>query len=168
MRHSYFHPTSSGWPSVARRCPLAGGLLAVMMTASLSAADWLKEEIERDWLRQEAVRQQGSVAGVTTESDAAGAVDGVKNGQWGFHTAQDASPWWQVDLGAAVALNRVLVYNSCHIPDRAAQLKVLLSDDGKAWREVYAHDGTAFRGAPDNKPLTVALGGTMPAAEARS
>jgi len=130
-----------------------------MMTASLSAADLLKEEIERDWLRQEAVRQQGSAAGVTTESDAAGAVDGVKNGQWGFHTAQDASPWWQVDLGAAVALNRVLVYNSCHIPDRAAQLKVLLSDDGKAWREVYAHDGTLFRGAPDNKPLTVALGG---------
>ena len=134
-------------------------LACMLLTTSLSAADWLTEEIERDWLRQEAVRQQGSAAGLTTQSDAAGAVDGVKNGQWGFHTSQDTSPWWQVDLGEAVALDRVLVYNSCHIPDRAAQLKVLLSGDGQAWREVYAHDGTLFRGAPDNKPLTVALGG---------
>ena len=23
----------------------------------------------------------------------------MKNGQWGFHTSQDPSPWWQVDLG---------------------------------------------------------------------
>jgi len=83
-------------------------------------------------------------------------VDGVKSGSWGFHTSNDASPWWQVDLGKAAALDRVLIFNS-HLPQRAARLKVLLSADGKLWREVYAHDGTPPGGG--GKPLAVPLKG---------
>ena len=136
---------------------LAIGLWTAMMAAA-TAAEPLKEEIERDWLRQEAAKLQSSMAGLTTQSDAAGGVDGVKNGQWGFHTAQDREPWWQVDLEQAAPLARVLIY-SPHLPERAARLKVLLSQDGKAWRGVYAHDGTVFPGAKENKPLAVPLKG---------
>jgi len=125
------------------------------------------EQIEADWLRQEVVRvaplsgpaRAGSVA---PEEDAAGAVDGVKDGRWGFHTAIEENPWWQVDLKETATLGAVRIFNRCDSPEappRAARLRLLLSDDGKAWRQVYQHDGTAFGGAKDNKPLVVPLGG---------
>lgn len=133
-----------------------GICLATM--AGLGRAESLRKEIEADWLRQEAVRSMRQAA-VGTRADAVGGVDGIKNGRWGFHTGHDASPWWQVDLGDVRPLDRVLVYNTGHEPKRAARLKLLLSSDGKSWREVYAHDGTVFLGQPDGKPLTIRLGG---------
>ena len=158
MCDRYFHAT------LRTRFCTAGVAFVVLglwlsLTAGLRAADSLQDEVERDWLRQEAAKQQRSGSGITTQSDAAGAVDGVKDGRWGFHTSQDPNPWWQVDLGQSGALDRVLVYNVSHIPSRAARLKVLLSDDAKTWREVYAHDGTSFVGATDKKPLNVPLKG---------
>jgi hypothetical protein len=135
---------------------LVAGLLTA---ANAPAAGPIDEEIEADWLRQAAAKVQGAASPVTPQSDAGGAVDGVKNGRWGFHTSQDADPWWQVDLGEAVALGRVLVFNSCHVADRASRLRVLLSTDGASWHEAYAHDGTVFGGQPDGKPLAAALGG---------
>ena len=96
---------------------------------------------------------------VSPASDAAGGCDGVKNGGFGFHTNQGKDPWWQVDLGGRVAIGRVVVYNRCTVSERAAKLRVLLSEDGKAFTRVYRHNGTVFRGATDNKPLVVELGG---------
>ncbi|MGA2502427.1 MAG: hypothetical protein ABSH20_32195, partial [Tepidisphaeraceae bacterium] len=75
--------------------------------------------------------------------DAAGAVDGVKDGKWGFHTSLEPSPWWQVDLGRSVPLERALIFN----------------DDAKTWREVYRHDGRTFGGVTDGNPLAVPLKG---------
>ena len=69
------------------------------------------EQIETDWLRQETLRQQPRVEAPRLEADAAGAVDGVKNGQWGFHTQHEPNPWWQVDLQAPVQLDRVVLWN---------------------------------------------------------
>ncbi|HUT24501.1 MAG TPA: SUMF1/EgtB/PvdO family nonheme iron enzyme [Sumerlaeia bacterium] len=93
------------------------------------------------------------------ETDAAGGVDGVKNGGIGFHTGNDGRPpWWQVDLGEVKAVGRVVVYNrSDWRPDRAKNLIVLLSSDAKQWREVYRHNGEVFHGARDQKPLVVVL-----------
>lgn len=150
-------------PSVVRRgiVPSVTGLalgLFLLLTCG-KAAEPAASRVESDWLRQDLLRPSGQGSALSTQSDAAGGVDGVKNGRWGFHTAQDKSPWWQVDLGKEAALDRVLVYNSCHEPMRAVRLKVLVSSDGKAWREVYSHDGSVFRGQPDNKPLTVPLKG---------
>ena len=52
----------------------------------------------------------------------------------------------------------VVIYNRCdHTVGRAAQLSVLLSEDGQAFERAYQHDGTVFLGQPDGKPLTVAL-----------
>ena len=114
-------------------------------------------QIEADWLRQDAVRDRGPV---TPEQDAAGACDGVKNGQWGFHTALENDPWWQIDLGEPRPLDHLTIYNRCdHTAGRAAQLTVSLSQDGKVFEPFYQHDGTAFLGQSDGKPLLVRCGG---------
>lgn len=118
-------------------------------------------QIESDWFRQEQVRRTPSVSGnlnVTPEQDAIGACDGVKNGTWGFHTANEPNPWWQIDLGRSLPLGRVTLYNRCDLAERASKLMILVSDDAEHFRQVYQHDGTAFFGFADKKPLVVKLG----------
>jgi hypothetical protein len=127
------------------------------------AATW-REQVEADWLRQDDKRLAASPGPVTREEDAAGAVDGVKDGKWGFHTDFEKNPWWQVDLGKAIKLDRVVVYNRCDgFAERNSHLLVLLSRDGRQFRRAYQHNGTVFFGATDGKPLTMNLVG----AEAR-
>jgi len=124
------------------------------------------EQIEADWLRQDEVRNRSAAAvAVTAGQDAAGGVDGITNGNYGFHTNRQADPWWQVDLGKSLRLDRVVIYNRCDggAETRALRLKVLLSPDGKTFRQAYQHDGTRFLGYPDKKPLVV----PVEAAEAR-
>ena len=119
------------------------------------------DEVEADWLRQAEVRGIPRLDGgapITPEEDALGACDGLKTGSYGFHTSLDADPWWQVDLGQPTPLDQILVYNRCDgSQDRAWRLRILLSDDGQAWRQVYQHDGTPFLGVTDNRPLSVKL-----------
>ncbi len=122
-----------------------------------------REQIEADWITQAKVngggRQTPTVQPKTTE-DAAGAVDGIKNGKWGFHTnTSNTVNWWQVDLGGVVPIARVVVYNRCEIPQNAANLSLLLSNDGKEWCEAYRHNGQPFLGYADNKPLVIELDG---------
>ena len=122
-------------------------------------------QIEADWLRQQVLREGpgGRAAprsNVTPEHDAAGGVDGVKDGKWGFHTADEENPWWQVDLGKPTAIDRVVLYNRCDAcAGRNARVMVLLSDDGKTFRQVYQHDGTTFFGFTDKKPLSAPMKG---------
>ncbi len=159
------------------------GLLGVSLLLSVTVASMARgetpadtrpvispQQIEADWLRQEEVRwlprtprsRPGvSRAAVTARQDAAGGNDGVKDGTYGFHTNQDAKPWWQVDLGTALPLDRVVIYNRCDgkVEYRAARLIVLLSADGKTWTEHYRHDGASFLGQTDDKPLVVSAAG---------
>ncbi len=120
------------------------------------------ERIEADWLRQEQVRHsKAAPAGgrVTTEQDAIGACDGVKDGKWGFHTENQDNPWWQIDMGESMPLERIVIYNRCDFADRASRLAVLISDDAETFRQFYKHDGTAFFGHTDGKPLVVGFDG---------
>jgi len=147
---------------------LALSLAAWCSTAARAEPAVTRAQLEADWLRQLELRypRTASPSGnVTVAEDAAGAVDGVKDGKWGFHTENEDRPWWQVDLGQAAALDRLVLYNRCDggFAQRAARILVLLSDDGRQFRQVYQHDGTAFLGQTDNKPLSVPLG----AAQAR-
>ena len=133
-------------------------------TPSRTQAVITPAQIEADWLRQDNVRgvvPSGlAAAGVTPEMDAAGGCDGVKTGKWGFHTADEPSPWWQVDLGKAAALDRVVLYNRCDATaGRNSRIMVLLSSDGRTFKQVYQHDGGVFGGQPDNRPLSVLLKG---------
>jgi hypothetical protein len=91
--------------------------------------------------------------------DPQGAVDGVINGSYSFHTNNEANPWWQVDLGASYRLSEVRLYNRLDCcGERARTLQVMLSDDGRNWRTVYRHNGAIF-GGKDGKPLVVSLSG---------
>ena len=124
------------------------------------AAAW-RQQIEADWLLQDEVRSLTDPQNpVTTQEDALGAVDGIKNGKWNTHTSLDDQPWWHVDLGREARLDRVEIYNRCDgCAARTTPLNVLLSNDGKDWREVYRHEGPTFYGFTDKKPLVVPLKG---------
>ena len=138
-------------------------LLSLALSVAAQAASF-REAVEADWLLQDRVRGATFKMGVqvSTREDAAGAVDGVKDGKWGFHTAQDdPKPWWQVDLGSKLPLDRVAVFNRCDggCPSRNTDLTLLLSDNAKDWALAYKHNGQPFGGQPDGKPLVVPLGG---------
>jgi len=109
-----------------------------------------------------AVGGPGAAMAVTTAQDAAGGCDGIKNGKWGFHVASgETNPWWQVDLGKAYRLDRIVVYNridsSC--APRTSRLRILVAGpDGKKFRQVYQHNGKPFYGV-NGKPLVVSFKG---------
>ena len=65
-----------------------------------------------------------------TADDAAGGCDGVKNGRCGFHTASgETDPWWQVDLGRCMRLDRVVIFNRTdgNTAPRTRNIRVLLA-----------------------------------------
>jgi hypothetical protein len=115
--------------------------------------------VQLDWLKQAdtSARVPAGQAQFTWQ-DAAGAVDGVKSGQYGFHTAQEPNPWWQVDLGQPTEIGRVVVYNRLdYAPGlhNADTLQVLFSDDGQSWAQAYDNVGKHFGGVSGGPPLEV-------------
>ena len=87
---------------------------------------------------------------------AAGGNNGRITGQDGFHTAHEQDPWWQVDLGAAREIGKVVVYNRMDLPERCTRLALYGSADGQSWMMQAAKlDGKLFGGA-DGKPYVFA------------
>ena len=100
--------------------------------------------------------------GVTTTQDASGGCDGVKNGRWGFHTASgESEPWWQVDLGSQYRLGKVVIFNRTDAGKvaRTGRIRVLVAENcnSQDFTLVYQHNGEAFYGVKENKPLVVDL-----------
>ncbi len=119
-----------------------------------SIAGELRKLVEDDWILS-------LQRPVTTQSDAAGACDGVKNGAYGFHTGQEANPWWQVDLGEEKTIGRVVVYNRLdYAPGlhNADTLQVFASSDGKDWTLCHDNKGHHFGGISGAPPLEVSFG----------
>src|SRR5207245_6632605 len=75
--------------------------------------------------------QQSSTSPWSKPNDSQGAVDGIKDGSFGFHTNSEKDPWWQVDLQSVSTLNEVRVFNRMDLADRAETIQILLSTDGK-------------------------------------
>jgi len=123
----------------------------------------LRADIEADWLRQ---AQAWLPRPSLTAADAAGAVDGLKDGKYAFHTGQEANPWWQVDLGEPREIARIVVFNrldyapGLHNADR---LRILVSDDAKQWRVIHEQKGRHFGGVSGAPPLEA----VFPAGSAR-
>jgi len=88
----------------------------------------------------------------TPEADARGANNGRITGRAGFHTAFEDSPWWQVDLGAGFAVERVVVYNRMDLRERCTRLSISGSVDGDAWTLRGAKLDGALFGGLDGKP----------------
>jgi hypothetical protein len=123
----------------------------------------LRERIDHDYLMQFLVYQRREIASgkiplLTTDADAVGAVDGIKDGKAGFHTNPEASPWWQVDLGDQGPIAKVRIYNREDYPPGiplCSRLVISTSADGKTWTQQYQHDGRVVGGAAKNDPLEV-------------
>jgi hypothetical protein len=137
-----------------------------------SVAAHMRRLVEEDWLDQDRAYstkplQQPLVtdpqaSGVTTAQDAAGGCDGIKTGRCGFHTAsKELDPWWQVDLGRTVMLDRVVVYNRTdgNTAPRTRHIGVSVATDAQEPKfvEVYRHNGETFYGVKEGKPLAVNL-----------
>ncbi len=108
------------------------------------------------------VASQSSLSEYSKLNDAQGAIDGIKNGSFGFHTKRETNPWWQVDLGAPAVLDRIMVFNRqdcCAEQAQAAQ--VLISKDGMKYESVASLGSTIFGGIKDNQPLTIYLDGEV-------
>ncbi len=102
--------------------------------------------------------KQSSLSKWSKPNDALGAVKGVKNGSFGFHTAKEVNPWWQVDLLDVYKLTQVWVYNRVNArAERSRTLTILLSLDGSEWKLVYANNNNVILGGIDTQPLIVSL-----------
>ena len=99
--------------------------------------------------------------GDPTAADAAGAVDGVKNGRYAFHTGHEPNPWWEVDLGRSEAIARGVVWNRLDYQPglhNADHLRLRTSDDGAHWAQRYDNQGKYFGGVgSETPPLEVTL-----------
>jgi hypothetical protein len=91
-------------------------------------------------------------AKATPEADARGANNGQITGEPGFHTAFEAEPWWQVDLGAATEVARVVVYNRMEFRERCTRMTVSGSVDGNHWVLRGAKLDGALFGGLDGRP----------------
>lgn len=108
-------------------------------------------------LARNKLSSQSSRSPWSTSNDAQGAVDGIKNGKFGFHTDKQPNPWWQVDLGKQGTLKKVVVYNRLdYNPERSRTIRLLLSSDGTHWNKEYQHNGKVFGGV-DGHPLKITL-----------
>lgn len=143
-------------------------VLALSATVVMAAVDEVPSDpwramVETEWVKEVQVSTEARAAKrLTPADDAAGGCDGVTNGRWGFHTAVESEPWWQVDLGAVAPLRDVCLWNRADNESaamRASRFRLLLSEDGQTWRLAYEHPGTVFYGyrMPDRWPLRVPL-----------
>ncbi len=90
------------------------------------------------------------------EADAAGAVNGKIDGEAGFHTERELSPWWQVDLGDVHSISEVRIFNRNVCAHRLRNFTVLASLNGRSWEAVHSKaDGAIF----SDKPYVVRLPG---------
>ena len=143
-------------------------LMLLSMSASFCAAENVTAMplplVEEDWqvqARMSVLPAIDPISGrspVDTCADAAGAVDGIKDGKYAFHTGADVNPWWQVDLGKSESLGRIVVYNRLdYAPGlhNADNLLILKSDDGKEWTICHENKGKHFGGITGAPPLEV-------------
>ncbi len=100
------------------------------------------------------------------ETDARGATCGVLNGQHGFHTDIEESPWWSVDLQSPQPVGEVRLFNRTDSPERARRLSIHASMDGREWTRVFQKtDDRVFAGIDD--PLICRLAQPVPARHVR-
>ncbi|NUQ64929.1 MAG: discoidin domain-containing protein, partial [Pirellulales bacterium] len=117
-----------------------------------------------------ATASEAAYRGDPTAADAAGAVDGVKNGRYAFHSGHEPNPWWQVDLGRRQVIGKIVVYNRLDYEPglhNADPLLILTSDDGRDWKLRYDNQGRHFGGTSGPPPLAVEFPSAPSPVEAR-
>jgi hypothetical protein len=104
---------------------------------------------------------QSSLSQWSKLNDPQGAINGIKNGKFGFCTERQKNPWWQVDLGLLYYLTGVRIFNRIEtqaVAERAWTIKILLSNDEQQWIKVYDNQEKLIPfGGIDGYPLIVNL-----------
>ncbi|MBM3998547.1 MAG: hypothetical protein FJ297_03215 [Planctomycetes bacterium] len=156
--------------------PLLEGAEVRQESRSLGAdvGETVRASVEADWIEQDQKFSKVSPAHlalqvaesptVTTRQDAAGAVDGIKDGRFGFHVAvNETDPWWQVDLGRDYSIDRIVVFNRTDngLAPRTRNIGIQVASETRPGQfvPVYQHDGTVFHGIRENAPLVVRFEG---------
>lgn len=104
---------------------------------------WTAAQVEADWLIQARLSPENLRA--LARRDAARVNDGVKSGQGEHQTCAETWAWWQVDLGAAIALDRVEVFNPKANTGRNAWFKVLVATKQDEFAEVHCIEGPMWK-----------------------
>jgi FkbM family methyltransferase len=105
------------------------------------------------------VATQSSISPYSRTDDAQGAVNGIITGVFGFHTAKENHPWWQVDLLVSTPLKEVIVFNRIdRCAARAYAFVLKLGDENGVFTQVYAQNGRTF-GGKDGTPARIELEG---------
>lgn len=95
------------------------------------------------------------------EQDARGANNGIISGEQGFHTDEEVSPWWQVDLEGEYVIEKVVIYNRVDDAWRLTHFTLLRSLDGEHWvpmhrktdETVFGTDGTPYEASIPGEQL---------------
>ena len=145
------------------RCSSVICLVVCAFFSASEAKGLTPELVEADWLKQaqswRAIKT-GASTQITTASDAAGAVDGVKNGLYAFHTAQEPNPWLQINLAQPTSISRIVVYNRLdYAPGlhNADTMRIFVSDDAQNWTLIHDCAGEHFGGISGEKPLDISF-----------
>lgn len=127
--------------------------LLLAATAGFMAVTWMLNRPVGQLLSRNKPAVQSSIydSGITADRG----TDGDR--KTFFHTAQQDKPYWQVDLGAVYNVSSVVLYNRAVEPSRAYGCQILVSDDGKAWSQVYDNAGRPFGDGSVVKPLEVSI-----------
>lgn len=154
-------------PRQERFFPLIAAL--VLTAFSQASAIDMQPLLETEWIEEDERFRAADpppeprTTEVTTQLDAAGGCDGIKTGRFGFHTASgEIDPWWQVDLGEPILLDRVVVFNRTDAPPKRTakiQVQVALDAEASEFTTVYQHNGQPFFGSKENRPLVIDLRG---------
>ena len=99
--------------------------------------------------------------GRTTAEDAKGGNNGQVSSGYGFHTAAERDPWWQVDLKDSFHVHRVVIFNRAEQAERLKHFSVLGSNDGSEWKvlfrktddRVFGRDGEPYTAEIADQPL---------------
>ncbi len=99
--------------------------------------------------------QSSTLNGEAASRAVDGNVDGDQSHRSASHTNGEASPWWQVDLGAVKPVGEVILHNRIDNGwhTRFGHFKLLVSKDGATWRTIDYPSRVGARVAlPVNEP----------------
>ncbi len=96
-------------------------------------------------------------------ADAMGAVNGTITGGYGFHTGEDETPWWMVDLETVQAITEVRLFNRLDVRHRARNVSIWFSRSLSEWQQVYKRREVTDFGGADGQPLCVIFATPQPA-----
>jgi FkbM family methyltransferase len=91
------------------------------------------------------------------EADARGANNGQISRHYGFHTAYESNPWWQVDLQHEFLIRKVVLYNRQEYAQRLRYFSILISLDGEKWEVIYRKRNKSVFGLTDELPYVAEI-----------